>query len=756
MLSPDVEKILQSALNLAYRHGDEFLTIDHVALASLSDVEILEIIENCGGEANVLRDELERHLQNTRDMRAGEANETEEKSTPVATLSLQRLIQRAMVRVAQAEKREVRPGNLLVEILSEKESHAAYFLSKHGVSRFEVLRYFSHAHSGSAPYKEPDVKKVKQGDEQESRQNPGLLEKYTVNLTDRARKKLLGKVIGREETVDRVVQVLCRKTKNNPLLVGEPGVGKTAIAQALAKRIVSQQVPERLKKCEIFSIDVGTLLAGTKYRGDFEERLQGIIKELAKLPKAVLFIDEIHMIVGAGSTGGGSVDVANIIKPGLSDGTLTCIGSTTFKEFRSSIEKDRALHRRFQKIEVREPSVEETVEILQGLKEDFEKYHSIQISNSVLKAAVELSVRHISNRFLPDKAIDVIDEAGARIASKMSKPNASKEQKSKTLTIRDIENVIASMAQMPSRAVSTNEKEKLLTLAKDLKLKIFGQDEAIDLVVDAIKLSRSGLGNPDRPAGCYLFAGPTGVGKTEVCRQLALLLGTSLIRFDMSEYMEKHSVARLTGAPPGYVGHEEGGLLTDAVSKTPYAVLLFDEMEKAHPDVANILLQVMDNGTLTDSLGKTTDFRNTIVVMTSNAGAHELVSRGIGFSPENAEGKAVQAIKKQFSPEFINRLDSVVVFNGLGRDHVMKIIDKQVALLQEQLNKKKVKLELSASAMEWIFQKGFDPQYGARPIERVMSLNVKKPIVDEILFGKLEKGGCCKIDVKEGKLVYAF
>lgn len=753
MLSREVEKILNHAAQDATVHNDEYLTIDHVFLASLADAETGEIIEACGGDVKKLREEMNTYLEESRKSLATTDTHLREKSPPVPTMALQALIHRVVSRVQGIGRKKVEPGNILVEILNEEECQSAFLLLQQGLTRFEVVRYFSHGLKRLQGKPQQGAESDETDDfEKETTAAPAseksFLARFAVNLNERAKKGLIDPIVGRSDTIERAIQILNRRTKNNPIFVGDPGVGKTAIVDGLAVRIVKGDVPPNLAKAEIFSLDMGSLMAGTRYRGDFEERLKGIVKEIETHPRGILFIDEIHMVVGAGATSGGNMDAANLLKPGLANRSLCCIGSTTFKEYRASIERDKALSRRFQKIEVKEPSVDDAVQILEGLKTKYEEFHNVSYSSPVIRAAVELSVKHLHGRYLPDKAIDVIDEVGSKLSLK------AKNGAKKTVKIKDLENVIADMAQIPSKAITADEKSSLRELDSELRSVIFGQDEAIDNIVAAIKLSRSGLGNPNKPVGCYLFAGPTGVGKTEVCKQLARLLGTELIRFDMSEYMEKHTVSRLVGAPPGYVGYEEGGLLTEAVSKTPYAVLLFDEMEKAHPEVSNILLQVMDNGKLTDANGKTSDFRNVVLIMTSNAGAREASIRNIGFGSELPSSKSLEAIKATFAPEFINRLDAVVVFKALDEENVMRVIDKALGELQKNLGEKKIVLEVSAAAKKWLFQKGFDPAYGARPLERVINNEVKKPLVDEVLFGSLMKGGKCEVDVAGDKLSF--
>ncbi len=760
MLSYNAEQCIQNALNDAARHSDEFFTVEHLLFALCSDNDVIEIIDAVGGNSTKLKSKLHDFLVENRtnslenSAKSGAFSETNrgaEKTPPLATLALQRLLQRVITRIHQSQKEFVETGNLLVEIMAEKDSHAAYFIAEQGLSKLAVVKYFSHGLKSAAT--QNGAARVNTDAEEsasDQTETGKFLAKYTIALNEKAANGKIDPLVGRGDVLERTIQILNRRTKNNPIFVGEPGVGKTAIVDGLALRIVNGDVPMNLKNAEIFSLDMGTLLAGTRYRGDFEERLKNILQELEKLPRGILFIDEIHTMVGAGSTGGNSLDVSNLLKPGLANGSLCCIGSTTHKEYRSSFERDKALSRRFQKVEVKEPTLEECVLILDGLKNKYEKFHNVSYSNAVIRSAVALSIRHIPDRFLPDKAIDVIDEVGSRSSIK------NKNEKIKSIKIKDIEDVIASMAQIPSKNITTNQKDQLQTLETHLKSVIFGQDEAIENVVSAVKMSRAGLSNFGKPLGCYLFTGPTGVGKTELTQQLALQLGVKLIRFDMSEYMEKHSVARLTGAPPGYVGYEEGGLLTEAVSKTPFSIVLFDEMEKAHPDVANILLQVMDNGALTDSNGKSVNFKNTMIILTTNAGAREVARGGIGFTRDTSESLSLTAIKAVFSPEFLNRLDAIVSFKKLEEPVLIQVIEKYLRELELLLLDKKIKIQVSDAVKKWLFAKGYDAQYGARPLERVVSREIKKPLVDEILFGKLMNGGICRIEVENEKLVFNF
>lgn len=761
MLSSNLEKHLNMAATFAKEHRHEFVSLEHILLALIKDQEVIDIVKACGGDVGTLGKDLEtfldQHCPRVRFQKAeGDDSYGEsgyESWKPEFTLACHRLLQRAVIQVQSAGKDLVTTGNVLVALFNEKDSHAVYFMEQQGVSQFDVINYLSHGVSKSEPGAAPDDKDVdidgmpKDGSKQ-GKQSP--LRAFCVNLNERAKQGKMDPLVGRDDVIERSVQVLCRRTKNNPLLIGEPGVGKTAIADGLAMRIVAGEVPDLLKDATIYSLDMGALLAGTKFRGDFEERLKAVVKALENETHGILFIDEIHTLVGAGATSGGSMDASNLLKPSLANGSLSCIGSTTYKEYRQHFEKDRALSRRFQKIDVREPSVEETIKILEGLKPKYEEHHNVKYSAAALKAAAELSSRYIQARHLPDKAIDVIDEVGARVRIQ------AKDSDTKQIKVTDVEKVVASMAQVPVQSVNNQDKTQLRDLEKTLKSTVFGQDKAIEAVATAIKLSRTGLGRENKPIGSYLFAGPTGVGKTEVCKQLAAALGNAFIRFDMSEYMEKHAVSRLVGAPPGYVGYEEGGLLTEQVTKTPYAVLLFDEIEKAHPDIYNILLQVMDNGTLTDSHGKTADFRNVIIILTTNAGAADAQKGTVGINQFPASDKSMDAIKRTFTPEFLNRLDAIVHFDRLPEEVILQVVRKFLGELGSQLGKKKISLEASESAEKWLLKKGFDPLYGARPLARTIDEHIKKPLVDEILFGKLEKGGKIKVDVKDDKPVFEF
>ncbi len=739
MLSRSLQIQLNRAFQLAATSRHEFVSLEHMLFVLADDREARSLIEGCGGDVDKLKKRIDEFFKTTyQNLTVPVDPRAEWKPEP--TLAFQRCLQRALIQVQAAGKNEVSCGHLLISFFDETDSHAVFFLQEQGVTKFALVEQFSHGlgrelPSGSSTETDIDGRPI---DDSKKKQTP--LEKFTTNLNLRAKQGLIDPLIGREDVLDRVIQVLSRRTKNNPLLVGDPGVGKTAIADGLALAIVENRVPETLKDCTVFSLDMGSLLAGTKFRGDFEERLKAVVQAIENDGNAVLFIDEIHTIVGAGATSGGSMDASNLLKPALAAGTLSCIGSTTYKEFRSHFEKDRALARRFQKIDVNEPSVEDSVAILEGIKSAYENFHSVDYSLETTRAAVELSNRYITSRKLPDKAIDVIDEVGARLRIR------AKSAERIPATLRDVEEVVSSMAQVPARSVTSDDLAMLSNLEGSLKSVIYGQDKAVESVVTAIKFNRSGLGSTNKPVGSFLFAGPTGVGKTELARQLAKALGNEFLRFDMSEYMEKHSVSRLLGAPPGYVGFEEGGLLTEAVNKSPYCVLLLDEMEKAHPDVANILLQIMDNGRLTDSNGKSVDFKNAIIILTTNAGAREMAKPNIGIQHEPGAQKSDAAIKQYFSPEFLNRLDAVITFVNLSKPILLKVIDKFLGELSTLLKDKNIQLEISDPAKEWLFDKGFDPAYGARPFHRIIDEKVKKPLVDKVLFGELKKGGKVLID----------
>ena len=738
MLSKELESSLNKAFNDAREKRHEYITVEHLLLSLLENNSANVVLQACGTDLGLLSVELREYLDNNTpvfgDVVSGEVQ---------PTLGFQRVLQRAVFHVQSSGKKEVVGANVLVAMFGEQESQAVYLLNQQNVNRLDVVNYISHGITKVPNETEKLEDHSDQSAAQDAESQP--LENYTTNLNQRAMQGLVDPLIGRDDEVERTVQILCRRRKNNPLLVGEAGVGKTALAEGLAKRIVDKEVPEVLLGSTIFSLDLGSLVAGTKYRGDFEKRLKGVLKQLNQRPGAILFIDEIHTIIGAGSASGGVMDASNLIKPMLANGELKCIGSTTYAEFRSVFEKDHALARRFQKIDIEEPSVDETVEILKGLKTRFEEHHDVKYSNNALRAAVELSQRYIMDRFLPDKAIDIIDEAGA---NRQLHAQAGKTNK-KSISVHDIENIVAKIVRIPAKTVSTSDTDALKNLERDLKMVVFGQDTAISTLVTAIRMSRSGLGDPEKPIGSFLFTGPTGVGKTEVSKQLASIMGVELMRFDMSEYMERHTVSRLIGAPPGYVGFDEGGLLTEAVNKHPHCVLLLDEIEKAHPEVFNIMLQVMDHGTLTDSNGRKTDFRNVIVVMTSNAGAQLMSRRSMGFTEQQNELDGNEEIKKMFSPEFRNRLDSIVTFAALDAHTLSNVVDKFLVAFELQLNEKKVTLNVDQEARRWLGEKGYDPKMGARPMARVIQEHLKKPLANELLFGDLIKGGHVNVTLSD-------
>lgn len=745
MFSKDLEYSIGQCYKRAREARHEYMTVEHLLLALLDNPSAEGVLKACGVDFQRLRTDLEQAIATS----VSVLPEDVDRDTQ-PTLGFQRVLQRAVYHVQSSGKKEVTGANVLVAIFGEKDSHAVYFLNQQDVARLDVVNYISHGiakHGGEEAPRSHDEGDSPASEGGEGEGKGDALAEFAVNLNQLAREGRIDPLVGRSDEVERTIQVLCRRRKNNPLYVGEAGVGKTAIAEGLAKRIVDGEVPEVLMDATIYALDLGALVAGTKYRGDFEKRLKAVLTQLKKLPEAVLFIDEIHTIIGAGSASGGTMDASNLIKPALASGELRCIGSTTFQEYRGIFEKDRALARRFQKIDIVEPTVGETYEILQGLKPRYEAHHGVTYADEALQAAVDLSVKHIGDRLLPDKAIDVIDEAGAR-----QRLLADGIRKS-LIDVEEIETIVAKMARIPTKQVSASDKDVLKNLERNLKMVIFGQDPAIETLTSAIKLARSGLGNPDKPIGNFLFAGPTGVGKTEVTKQLALQLGIELVRFDMSEYMEPHSVSRLIGAPPGYVGFDQGGLLTEKIVKTPHCVLLLDEVEKAHPDIFNILLQVMDRGVLTDTNGREANFKNVILVMTTNAGAAQASRRTIGFTQQDHSTDAMEVIRRSFSPEFRNRLDAVVQFQALSFEHILRVVDKFLIELETQLHDKNVALSTTPTARDWLAQHGFDPLMGARPMARVIQDKIKRPLADELLFGKLVNGGRVTIDVKGDELV---
>ncbi len=746
MLSNELEFCLNEAFRSAREKRHEFMTVEHLMLALLDVPEVVDIIRACGGDIGALRTELSRFIdENTPRLRDDEEHEVQ------PTLGFQRVLQRAVFHVQSSGKKEVTAINVLVAVFSEKQCHSTYLLQKQDIARLDVVNYISHGISAvSEEGGEATETGQRPATEKDAEQGGSPLELYATNLNERAREGRLDPLIGRVLEVERTVEILCRRRKNNPLYVGEAGVGKTALAEGLARLIVEEKVPDVLSDCTIYALDMGSLIAGTKYRGDFEKRLKGVISDLQKRPGAILFVDEIHTVIGAGAASGGVMDASNLIKPVLANGELRCIGSTTYQEYRGIFEKDHALARRFQKIEVPEPSVDETVDILRGLQSRFEEHHGIGYEDEALKAAAELSARYINDRHLPDKAIDVIDEAGASL--RLQSPESRPEK----VDVSQIESIVAKMARIPPKTVSASDRDVLKYLERDLKMVIFGQDRAVESLAAAIKMARSGLREGAKPVGSFLFAGPTGVGKTEVTRQLALALGVELVRFDMSEYMERHTVSRLIGAPPGYVGYDQGGLLTEAISKNPHCVLLLDEIEKAHPDVFNLLLQVMDHGTLTDNNGRKADFRSVILVMTTNAGAAQMNRSSIGFTAQDHSSDGMEAIKRTFTPEFRNRLDSVVEFDPLDGNTIALVADKLILELETQLEDKGVAIEFDDAARAWVAEKGYDPKMGARPMARVIQENVKRPLAEELLFGKLAAGGLVRVGVADDALKLAI
>jgi ATP-dependent Clp protease ATP-binding subunit ClpA len=736
MLSSELEFCLNEAFQNARDRRHEFMTVEHLLLALLDIPKVHEILKACDSDVGQLRRQLNEFIDEATPLMP-----VDDDGDVQPTLGFQRVLQRAVYHVQSSGKKEVTGANVLVAIFSEKQSQAVYFLGLQDISRLDVVNYISHGMPqvpGDTPDDEQDPTVDGEGESGAS-----ALEKYATNLNQRAVEGKIDPLIGREIEIERTVQILCRRRKNNPLYVGDAGVGKTALAEGLARMIVEERVPDVLRDATIYALDMGTLIAGTKYRGDFEKRLKAVIKEVRDDPGAILFIDEIHTVIGAGAASGGVMDASNLIKPVLANGEIRCIGSTTYAEYRGVFEKDHALARRFQKIDVPEPSLEETVAILKGLKSRFEEHHAVSYDNDALEAAAELAAKHINDRRLPDKAIDVIDEAGANLRLQPASDRGDR------VTVEMVENVVAKMARIPPKSVSASDKDALRTLERDLKLTIFGQDPAIEALSSAIKMSRSGLNEDEKPVGSFLFAGPTGVGKTEVTRQLAMVLGVELIRFDMSEYMERHTVSRLIGAPPGYVGFDQGGLLTEAVTKNPHAVVLLDEIEKAHPEVFNLLLQVMDHGTLTDNNGRKADFRNVVLVMTTNAGAQEMSRASIGFMQQDHSTDGMAIIKKQFSPEFRNRLDAIIQFAPLDSRSIARVVDKLVVELESKLGSNNVTLELDDAARSWIAERGYDPKMGARPMARVIQEHIKRPLAEELLFGSLADGGHVRISVGE-------
>ena len=741
MLDSELEKNLNEAFKLAHRKKHEFVTVEHLFLSILENNDAIEVLNYCGADIEALQKNLESYIKETTPLIS---EEDEQEIQP--TLGFQRVLQRAVFHVQSSGKKEVNGANLLVAIFSEKESHSVYLLQQEGITRLDIVSFISHGKNDEELEEEALTSK-----KDEKVKDSSALEAFTLNLNREASEGRIDPLIGRKAEVERVIQVLARRSKNNPLLVGESGVGKTAIAEGIAKLIVENKVPELVQDSTIYSLDMGALLAGTKYRGDFEKRLKQVLKELEEKSNSILFIDEIHTIIGAGATSGGVMDASNLLKPALAKNGLRFVGSTTYKEFRGIFEKDRALSRRFQKVEVMEPSVDETIKILKGLKSRFEDHHNIKYTENSLKAAAELSSRYINDRYLPDKAIDVVDEAGAR------QRLLPKSKRKKTISEIDVEKIVASIARVPEKTVSSSDKVSLEKLEENFKRVIFGQDQAISSLSASIKLSRAGLGLVEKPVGSFLFSGPTGVGKTEVSKQLALIMGIEFIRFDMSEYMERHTVSRLIGAPPGYVGYDQGGQLTESVTKHPHSVILLDEIEKAHPEVFNILLQVMDHGTLTDNNGRKADFRNVVLIMTTNAGAQDMSRASMGFNTQDHTSDGTEIIKKTFSPEFRNRLDAIIPFNPLDIDVIKTVVDKFLVELQAQLDEKKVQLEVSEQARDWIADKGYDKTMGARPMQRLIQEKIKKPLAEEILFGQFSsKGGVVYVNQEEDGLSLKF
>lgn len=758
MLSRNLEDTLHRAIGTARDHRHEYATLEHLLIALMDDRDALAVLTACAVDVEKLRANLVKYIES--EFGSIIATESDE-NDPKPTAGFQRVLQRAAIHVQSSGREEVTGANVLVALFSERESHAVFYLHQQDMTRLDAVQYISHGVAkapGKNERRRPEGEQERrnhergnQGDEQdEHKSGAEALEAYCVDLNEKAEDGSIDPLIGRGPELERLIQILCRRTKNNPLLVGDPGVGKTAIAEGLARRIVEGETPDVLSDAVIYALDMGSLLAGTRYRGDFEERIKAVLKELEDRPGSILFIDEIHTMIGAGATSGGSMDASNLLKPALASGSLRCIGSTTYKEYRSYFEKDRALVRRFQKIDVNEPSVDDAIKIMMGLKPVYEEHHQVRFTRDAIRTAVELSARYINDRKLPDKAIDVIDEVGA---AQMLLPESRRK---KTIGIKDVEAIVAKIARIPPKSVSRDDKQALGTLEADLKAAVFGQGPAIEALASAVKLARAGLRQPEKPIGNYLFAGPTGVGKTEAAKQLAKTLGVELVRFDMSEYMERHSVSRLIGAPPGYVGFDQGGLLTDAVDKNPHVVLLLDEIEKAHPDVYNVLLQIMDHGKLTDHSGKQVDFRNVILIMTTNAGAADLAKPAIGFGRSIREGDDQEAINKLFTPEFRNRLDAIISFKTLPPEVIDRVVDKFVAELEGQLAERGVSIEISSKARAWIGDKGYSPEYGARPLARIIQEHIKKPLAEELLFGKLSDGGAVEVILAKGGKELAF
>ncbi len=742
ILSEDLEQSLNDVFRAAHVRRNEFVTVEHLLLGLLDNAEARKVLDGLGADIDTLRQDLDSYISEHITVLPEELGET------TASIGLQRVIQRAVMHVQAAGKHEVTGAHALVAIFSEKDSHAVYYLNRIGVNRLDVVSFIAHgmrAHADPAGSESAQEASTEKGGA-----TPSPLQRYCVDLTARATEGRIDPLIGRQDELERCMHVLCRRRKNNPLLVGEAGVGKTAIVEGLAQRIVDHEVPDILDEARIYSLDMGSLLAGTKYRGDFEERLKAVLKAIAEEEHAILFIDEIHTIIGAGAANGSAMDASNLLKPALANGELRCIGATTYQEFRQLFEKESALSRRFQKVDVEEPTVETTIDILRGLKERLEEHHGIRYSQTAINNAATLAARYLRDRHLPDSAIDVLDEAGAAVRLRPA------GKRKKQISIADIEGTVARMARIPARQVSTSDRKSLEHLERNLKLSIFGQDNAIEMLADSIKLSRAGLSHPDKPIGSFLFTGPTGVGKTEVARQLARIMGIELIRFDMSEYMEAHAVSRLIGAPPGYVGFDQGGLLTDMISKHPHAVLLLDEIEKAHPEVFNILLQVMDHGRLTDNNGRTADFRHVVLIMTSNAGAFEMQQSTFGFNPQPRVGEDQEAVKRLFTPEFRNRLDSVIPFAPLSSEVILNVVDKFLIELETQLTEKRVELEVSDKARQWLAEHGYDPLMGARPMGRLIQERIKKQLADAILFGDLQKGGKVHVRLRKGDIVLEY